>query len=753
MKMNKPSEHGAGEGRPATQSGKDRPSEGEFSALVENTPDVIARFDRNLRHLYVNRAVTTLTGHQPDFFLGKTNRELGMPAHLVSLWEETAKRAFATGEPQEVEFEFTGPASAHPRCFHSRLIPERDAHGSVATLLAIATDITERKNIENELRQQKKLLDAILDNLPVGLSIKDAKTLRYVRRNNFAEKLTGYSHDNYLGKTICEVRPGSEDLHRADLLALSTRAMVDMPNNRIITKSGEVRWQQARKVPIFGEDGEPLLVVTISDDITEHKRADDDLREQKQMLDAIIDNLPVGLAIKDAKTLRIVRRNRFNDMILGCKPGELIGKTVQEAFSPADAKTIHETDIEALRSRGVVEIAEQPLSTKAGQIRYRFVRKVPLLDEHGEPRLLLSISDDITDRKRVLDALRESEERFRLLAENISDVFWIAAPRLERVFYVSPAYDEIWGRSREEVYRDPLAWQGSIHPEDRVKAAGVAAERAPGQSFACEYRILHADGSVRWIWDRSYTVVVDGKVRMLCGIAEDISERKRIEAQRIAREMELRGTLVKEVHHRIKNHLQGVAGLLRRKLEVTPLLTPILESAVSEMQAIAAVFGVRLVTQDQRAELGGLLRPIIAAVQDLTSGHVQFDYCVGKDTRIFLDESEQVALALVLNELIFNSFKHAPHESEPKKTRVTVQRAGEGCRVVVVNKGSLGPDFDFAGRRGAGAGLALVHTLLPPESASLEFSEKNGCVYAMLTLMPPLVVVETAPALSTSGAA
>lgn len=134
---------------------------------------------------------------------------------------------------------------------------------------------------------------------------------------------------------------------------------------------------------------------------------------------------------------------------------------------------------------------------------------------------------DITEHYQLVQRLADSEARFREIAENIRDVFWVRGVDW-KVTYVSPAYENIWGRPCEELYADPPSWRASIHPDDlpRVLAAGadIACE------YRCEYRIVRADGSERWIVDSGFPVFDDnGQVLRVTGVARDITDRKRVE--------------------------------------------------------------------------------------------------------------------------------------------------------------------------------------------------------------------------------
>ncbi len=167
-------------------------------------------------------------------------------------------------------------------------------------------------------------------------------------------------------------------------------------------------------------------------------------------------------------------------------------------------------------------------------------------------------------RQRAEAALRESEEKFRQLAENINEVFWMTNPAKHEMLYVSPAYEKIWGRSCDGLYQSPRSWLEAIHPEDRPCVLEAAAAEQERGDYDETYRIVRPDGTMRWIRDRAFPVRnAAGEIYRIVGTAEDITERKAAEQHyRQAQKMEGLGLLAGGVAHDFNNILMIIQGNL-----------------------------------------------------------------------------------------------------------------------------------------------------------------------------------------------
>lgn len=195
-----------------------------------------------------------------------------------------------------------------------------------------------------------------------------------------------------------------------------------------------------------------------------------------------------------------------------------------------------------------------PLSDEEELQEYNaaLVRKL----EHKTARLEESnraLEADITARELVERQLRGSEARFRELAENIREVFWMTDVTKQSMLYISPGYEDIWGRSCESLYAAPRTWLDAIHPDDRQRVVEAATTRQTDGSYDEEYRILRPNGDMRWIHDRAFPVRDDnGDVVRIVGIADDITERRNqeLKIQRLSR---------------VKAVLSGINGLIVRE--------------------------------------------------------------------------------------------------------------------------------------------------------------------------------------------
>lgn len=222
--------------------------------------------------------------------------------------------------------------------------------------------------------------------------------------------------------------------------------------------------------------------------------------------------------------------NRAFFKALGYSKEEMIGKHFRIAHGDANprelVREIGNRSLEKAGWRG-----ECFFSRKDGSVFPVSLTVGPVVDRQRRVIGGFGVATDITERWAAEESLREREEQFRQLAENIHEVFFVVAQNPVRFAYVSNAFEEVWGLSRQELYARPGAWIDSVHPEDRERVSNFFAEAANGVAIDMQYRLVRPDGSVRWISARTFPVHNEqGELHRVVGIAEDITVRKQEEA-------------------------------------------------------------------------------------------------------------------------------------------------------------------------------------------------------------------------------
>ena len=268
----------------------------------------------------------------------------------------------------------------------------------------------------------------------------------------------------------------------------------------------------------------------------------------------------------------------------------------------------------------------------------------------------------------------------------------------------------------------------------------VAKARLTGESDTHEWTYVRKDGT-RFPVLLSVSALSDGQeVTGFLGIAKDLSEKKHLSEQ-LAQEKSLRNALVREVHHRIKNNLQGVTEVMSQYAETHKEIAEPLNQAISQLQSIAVIHGLQGRASLNKVRLCELTAAIAAANASMwkKSVAVEIPECWIPCT---ISEIEAVPIALILNELITNAIKHGAHD-ENVRIALAHEPLPESIRLTIYNRGSIPVDFGLKTADYFGTGLQLAYSLLPRDGAKLGWTCSDGLVTTTLELESPIIYLES----------
>ncbi len=260
----------------------------------------------------------------------------------------------------------------------------------------------------------------------------------------------------------------------------------------------------------------------------ERKRAERALRDSEERYRVLYeDNPSMYFTVDSAGTVLSV--NQFGAEQLGYTVSELVGQSVLDVFHKDDQEAVLQQLTTCLENPRHAFYWEFRKIRKGSSLMW--VREVARAVRGTDGKaVVLIVCEDITEHKRAEEASRESEARFRQFAEFLPHIIWMTTPDKQRVLYVNPAYEQVFGRTQEDLYSDPRSWLEAIHPEDRERVMKTTLEKEKRGDYVEEFRIVRSDGSTRWVRDRAVPIHNEqGEIYMHAGIGEDITERKEAE--------------------------------------------------------------------------------------------------------------------------------------------------------------------------------------------------------------------------------
>lgn len=384
---------------------------------------------------------------------------------------------------------------------------------------------------------------------------------------------------------------------------------------------------------------------------------------------------------------------------------------------------------------------------KTGENEVKWMRSVGQAEhnQHGVPVRMRGIVEDITPQIMLYNSLHESETRYKSLMDKARDT--IVVTDLEgHLELINLAGEKLLGYTQGEIHELTVM---DIHPESELpKIREHFGSVGTGNTAPLETKVLAKSGRVIDVEVRPSLVEING-IKHPQGIFIDLTDRKLAEAERLAQEKIQREALIREVHHRIKNNLQGITGVLRLFAEKHPVAAEPITEAIGQVQSIALIHGIKMNLGSNPINLCTLIKPIASNNQILWRSPILYrtppcktDACESAGSmgcHLMINENEAVPLALILNELITNAVKHG-QPANPVEIELETQAASKTPTIHITNQGSLGEAFDFDQRKGLGTGLQLVSTLLPNQGIKLSWQQQKNSVITSLELSSPVII-------------
>ncbi len=519
--------------------------------IIDFLPDATFVIDRERKVIMWNRAIEEMTGVKKEEILGK-----GDYAHALPFYGQKRPllidMAMDTGIENEGRYTYLDrrQETVLAETFVTELNQKRgaflwgtasllfDRDRNVIGAIESIRDISDRRRAEQELRRSEERFRAIFESARECIYLKD-RSFRFILANPAMAKTFGMTPEELVGKRTQDLY-GEEAGRRAeefDSLVFAGEVVEEEATKPIL---GVPRTFHIIKVPIRDEAGEIIGLCGISRDITERKQMESQLKEALKFLQTMMDTIPTPVFYKDAEG-RYLGCNRAYEACFGLSRDKIIGKSVY-SIAPLDLARKYDEMDRALFNELGVQVYETSVRFADGIRREVLFSKSTFNDAAGAPAGIVGVMLDISERKRAEDDLRESEKRFRLMAESIQDVFWMGTPDLRKILYVNPSFERIWGRSRQNLYDSPDWFIESIHPDERESIRGAIEEFSREEAaFDVEYRIVRPDGLIRWIRNRAFPIRDEkGKFHLVTGVARDITERKAAEEALRRSESELR---------------------------------------------------------------------------------------------------------------------------------------------------------------------------------------------------------------------
>jgi len=744
--------------------------------LLDTIPNPIFFKDSQGAYLGCNKAFEGFLGVTRQEIVGKSVYDLS-PRELADEYHRMDLEVFHGTGTQVYESRVQAADGTRRHVvFHKATFPDPD--GNLGGLVGIIMDITGLKQAEVALRESEAHYRALFDASPDAITVMDLEMNFIIgnRRGMEIWRQDGQDQSRFR-KAMEYIVPEDQSRVMVAMQELMTSGQTQTFETTMIRADG-TRFPSLNSAALIRDAaGNPQAIIGVARDISALKQAEAELRESEERFRAIFEYAPVGIGMADL-TGRFIQANQALLALLGYSADEFRGVSFQEMTHPEDLPKCQLLMEGLLTDEHRYFDAEKRCFRKDGDIVWVRVTMALMRDIQGGPQYLITTVVDITARKLAEEALRESEQRFRLMAETIQDVFWIATPRIGKTVYVSPGFEYIWRRTREALYHKPKLFLETVHPEDRERVKfEIIAGRERSIPWDHEYRIIRPDGTVRWIHNRGFPVRDEhGRVILFTGVATDVTDHKALEGQLLqAQKMEAVGRLAGGVAHDFNNLLMAITGygeLMRAKVLKDDPLFGYLENILNAGDRAAALtqqlltFSRQQIIQPQVIDFNRVVLDLEPLLRRLIGEDLHLE--VVTDRRPAVVKADPGQMGQIIMNLVVNA-----RDAMPQGGRLTLKTAvvdlTEGCAsrfgpappgaYVMLVAQDTGVGMDEATQahvfepffttkepgKGTGLGLSTVYGIVKQSGGYLDLESSSGAGSTFIIYLPRLESIVVTP--------
>ncbi len=593
----------------------------------------------------------------------------------------------------------------------------------IAEQVAMAID---RQQTNEALIKSEKEIRALIEAIPDSIYFKDRKGRNLVVNKAYQE-LVGKKREEIIGKSDAELLPKNlvSQCKKSDDKVIKT-LRVYQGEEKCLGRKGEIIHFETTKSPILDEKGNVLGLVGVSRDITERKRTEEALEQSEERYRDLVEKAGIAILMDDLEGNFKYVNERYAELF-GYSEEEMMRLSIREVVFPGDLTKVMQYHKNRVQGKKAPSRYEFRGIKKDGSIIYLEIDAQPMRkrDKIIGTRCYIW---DITDRVLAEQALRQSEEKYKTIAENVDvGIYRTTSGPDGRFIEANPSLVNMFGyKSKKEfmkvdvarLYHDPEGrdlFKIKMLREGFVKNEEILFRKKDGTPFL---------GSVCAVTVKDEK----GKIKYFDGIVEDITERKKAE-EKIKASLLEKDVLLREIHHRVKNNLQIISSLLNlqsRHIEDATALDMFKESR-NRVRSMALVHE-KLYRSDDLAKVDFCeyirrLGSHLFMAYGINSNTVELDVDV-KD--VFLDINTSIPCGLIINELISNSLKHAFKDRTRGKIRVVLESQNNDKFRLVVSDNGVGFPKKFDLTKTESLGLQLVTMLIEQLQGKLVIERNLG---------------------------